>query len=570
VPVKRLIRIAIFTFIILVLFALLPQDFVQISSPIRSVMGTFAQITVVAPNESIAQKAIAEAFDRLKQIETLMSAKLEGSQISKVNSLAASEPVIVSNETFYVLQKATEFAQYTNSAFDITVAPVIELWKKAADTNQPPTDQQLKTAKELTGYDKMKLNPADKSVAFTQKGVKIDLGGIAKGYAIDQAVEVLKDSGAIAGLVDIGGDIRSFGKPIGGKKNWLIALQNPDLKNSNQQLLKLKLNDHAVATSGNYQRFYDVQGRRQSHIIDSATASGAKTLSSATVIANSALAADAFATAVSVLGSQRGLSLINSFQDTEAITISPAPDFKIVATEGAAEFMEQPMREVKTQMYKQYVIHKTKNPPKLKGDWDSIVWGQVSPLDIALFIGEEPEHKPKTQAKLLYDDECLYVIWRVEDNYVRAVKENLHDAVYLDSCVEFFFTPGADISDGYFNLEINCGGTFLFHHQLKRETEVVELAESDCAKIEIYHSQPKIVEPEKTEPTTWVVEYKIPFDILEGYADVKKAALGVIWYANFYKCGDRTSHPHWLTWSLVDKPELTFHKPTCFGTILFE
>ena len=185
-------------------------------------------------------------------------------------------------------------------------------------------------------------------------------------------------------------------------------------------------------------------------------------------------------------------------------------------------------------------------------------------------MGAEPDHKPKTQAKLLYDDQFIYVIFRVEDKFVRAVSQKYHDLVCKDSCVEFFFTPGADISLGYFNIEINCGGTMLFSHQITRGIDTTAVSDSDCDKVEIFHSESRIVEPEKQEPTTWIIEYRVPIGILEKYCPVAKPAPGVIWRANFYKCADDTSHPHWLTWSVVDKSTPDFHRPEFFGTLEFE
>jgi thiamine biosynthesis lipoprotein len=200
----------------------------------------------------------------------------------------------------------------------------------------------LNAVKKITGYGKIILNPAENSVTFKNKGMKIDLGGIAKGYAIDQAVEVLKENGITDGLVDIGGDIRCFGKPAD-KQHWVIALQNPDLNASEEQLLKLKLNDKAVATSGHYYRYYKVNGQTQSHIMDPQTAKGTDKLSSVTVIADEAITADVLATAIHVMGKQKGLKLLEDMKQkgtiVEAIFISPAPDYQITFSSGAENFV---------------------------------------------------------------------------------------------------------------------------------------------------------------------------------------------------------------------------------------
>jgi len=184
-------------------------------------------------------------------------------------------------------------------------------------------------------------------------------------------------------------------------------------------------------------------------------------------------------------------------------------------------------------------------------------------------MGERPKHRPRTQAKALYDDRYVYVIFRVEDRYVRAVAQEYHGPVWKDSCVEFFFRPGDDLSLGYFNLEVNCGGTALFHYQKvpRENVRIVDMA--DMQQIEIAHSMPRIVEPEIIRPTIWTIEYRIPLAVLEKYCKVAQPRRGVIWRANFYKCADETSHPHWLTWSAVDNPTPDFHLPQFFGILEF-
>ncbi|MFA5865806.1 MAG: carbohydrate-binding family 9-like protein [Phycisphaerae bacterium] len=217
-----------------------------------------------------------------------------------------------------------------------------------------------------------------------------------------------------------------------------------------------------------------------------------------------------------------------------------------------------------------YRVHKLAQPMKLDGDWEKAAWKNCPTLELKNFMGTKPAHQPRTQAKALYDDRNIYVTFRVEDRYVRAVAQKHQDSVCRDSCVEFFFTPGDDISVGYFNLEMNCGGTMLLYYIKKPLNEDPKgFVQVDCEPIEVFHSLPKIVEPEIVEPTTWVVEYRIPLDLLEKHCPVVKPRSGVLWRGNFYKCADSTSHPHWLTWSVVDNPKPSFHLPKFFGELEF-
>jgi len=207
--------------------------------------------------------------------------------------------------------------------------------------------------------------------------------------------------------------------------------------------------------------------------------------------------------------------------------------------------------------------------PKIDAVCDKEPWRRIAPLAVDKPIGDPPSHRPQAKAKVAHDAEALYVIFRVEDRYVRAVADGYQGRVWEDSCVEFFFTPGTDLREGYFNLEMNCGGTALFHHQIARGRDVVLVAEADFRRVEVAHSLPSIIDPELEGPLTWTVEYRLPVDILPKYAPLVRPAPGVVWRANFYKCGDKTSRPHWLTWAPVNFPRPDFHRPEDFGKLVF-
>ena len=217
-----------------------------------------------------------------------------------------------------------------------------------------------------------------------------------------------------------------------------------------------------------------------------------------------------------------------------------------------------------------YKVTKLPEPIEIDGNWNKPAWKKIEPLVISKHMGEEPDHRPKVLAKLAWDDNALYIIFRVDDRYVRAVAKKYQDPVCRDSCVEFFFTPGSNLGFSYFNIEINCGGTMLFwwHPEGKK---AIPVAAKDCDRVKIGHTLSKIVDPEIEEPTTWTLEYRLPFAVVKKYcSDASKPAQDVIWKANFYKCADATSHPHWLTWSFVDHPTPRFHMPKYFGILKFE
>jgi hypothetical protein len=217
-----------------------------------------------------------------------------------------------------------------------------------------------------------------------------------------------------------------------------------------------------------------------------------------------------------------------------------------------------------------YSVRSSDSPTGINADWNKEFWKNAGIIQLKNYMGEMPSHFPETQVKLKYDNDNIYVIFSVRDHYVRAVAKETNGRVYEDSCVEFFFTPGSDVSRGYFNLEVNCKGVFLleYHKNNGKDQGFVEM--KDAKLIEISHSLNRDVENEITEPVTWCIEYRIPISILSNYIPTDKPEPGIRWRANFYKCGDKTSHPHWLTWSPVNYPAPKFHLPEFFGWLEFK
>ncbi|MCY2924024.1 MAG: carbohydrate-binding family 9-like protein [Planctomycetota bacterium] len=216
-----------------------------------------------------------------------------------------------------------------------------------------------------------------------------------------------------------------------------------------------------------------------------------------------------------------------------------------------------------------YRVVRMKDNPTIDADWDKAAWKDVQPLTEEYYMGKEPAHQPKTQAKVAYDDEYLYVIWRVEDNFVRAVATKNMGRVWCDSAVEFFFTPCAEPrKNGYYNLETNCIGRMMFASNVPGVPNGVTPAELE--QVVIASSLKGPIDPEIAKPTTWTLEYKIPFSVVAKHSKFERPGPGVHWYGNFYKCADETSQPHWLTWSPVTWPQPSFHRPEFFGTLAFE
>ena len=217
-----------------------------------------------------------------------------------------------------------------------------------------------------------------------------------------------------------------------------------------------------------------------------------------------------------------------------------------------------------------YTVNRISEPVEINANWNKEPWNNIPALEVDKHMGEKPEHKPGVQAKVAYDNEALYVIFQVQDQYVRCLIDEYQGPISRDSCVEFFFTPGTDITEGYFNLEVNCGGTAVFKFQKVAKDGQTKIPKPEFEHIEIAHSLPRIVDPEIQDRITWTVEYRLPIHILTKYYKVVPPAPGVEWKANFYKIASESSHPHYLTWSFVDNPEPKFHMPKFFGTLKFQ
>lgn len=206
----------------------------------------------------------------------------------------------------------------------------------------------------------------------------------------------------------------------------------------------------------------------------------------------------------------------------------------------------------------------------IDGKWEKPVWEKVKPIKIENRMGEEPQFRPLTEAKMVYDPNNVYVIFRVHDKFVKSTVTVYNGHVSGDSCVEFFFSPNSAEPGHYFNLEVNAGGTPLIFFITKPRKESTRLSDALIDEIEIAHSLPAVVNPEITDDVIWTIEYRIPLGILKQFTNVTMPKPGVTWRANFYKTGSDTSNPHYYTWSPVSYPEPNFHLPAYFGLLTFD
>jgi len=240
------------------------------------------------------------------------------SELSRLCDRAGGPPVVVSEELFRVLSRATELSCLTEGAVDVTVAPLVGLWRTARETGRFPPRAELDAARQLVGWHRVHLDPERRTVRLPEAGLRLDLGGVAKGYAVQAAVEVLREKGLPRCLVDLGGDL-ALGEPPPGRKGWRVQLfdAQPDAE-------LLLLSDTVVCASGDTEQFVEIEGKRYSHIVDPRTGIGATSRTMAAVVARDGLLADGLATAVCVLGREEGLRIAKRFTGVSVYVRSSA------------------------------------------------------------------------------------------------------------------------------------------------------------------------------------------------------------------------------------------------------
>jgi len=217
-----------------------------------------------------------------------------------------------------------------------------------------------------------------------------------------------------------------------------------------------------------------------------------------------------------------------------------------------------------------YNVERLTQTMVIDADWDKPQWQNARAVEISNYMGTVPEFQPGVKAKMMYDDENIYVIFQVKDRFVRCLTTKYNGPVYKDSAVEFFFSPDSSQPLLYFNLETNCGGTALMQYNLVPRKESTAIDTNDIKQIEIAHSLPRIIDPEISDPVTWTLEYRIPLAMLEKYSLITHPENGVIWRANFYKIAENNSNPHYITWAIVDNSYPDFHLPQFFGKLIFK
>jgi len=287
-------------------------------------MGSQFHLVLYSPDAATARRASRAAYDRIAALDAALSDYNPDSELMRLCDRAGGPPVKVSDDLFDVLQRAYVMYERSEGAFDVTVGPVVRLWRRATRDHKMPAADRLAEARELVGSDKLKLDAKAKTVQLLKRGMKLDLGGIAKGYASQAAVDVLKREGIDRALCAGAGDI-VVSNPPPGNEGWTIGIAPLEAFGVKSQK-RLLLANRAVSTAGDTERFVEIDGKRYSHIVDPKTGLGVVDRASVTVIADDGATSDALDTAAYGLGPERGLKLVEATDRAAAFIMRQTPE----------------------------------------------------------------------------------------------------------------------------------------------------------------------------------------------------------------------------------------------------
>jgi thiamine biosynthesis lipoprotein len=286
----------------------------------RPAMGTSFEVYLYAPNRERASELFEAAFDEIERVEAALSNYRSSSELSRINASAADAPVVTDPEVFALLERAFVYSGESDGAFDVTVGKLMKAWGFFRDAGHYPSGEELDRAREQTGWQRVRLDKRTRSVLFLAPGIELDLGGIGKGYALDCVARVLREAGVKAALISSGSSsIYAIGAPPG-KTGWPVRVSDP--LDRTRTLSTILLNDQSLSTSGNYEKFFQLNGRTYCHIMDPRTGRPVEGTLQTSVIASEATDSDALSTAAFVMGPERAARLLNNIAGTAAIFVT--------------------------------------------------------------------------------------------------------------------------------------------------------------------------------------------------------------------------------------------------------
>ncbi len=426
----------------------------------RMSMGCAYAIEAYGPDAEALPRTVNDALDEVDRIDRLMSHYKADSELSRINAEAATHPVRVNPELFDLIAESTRYNHESGGAFDITVGPLMKAWGFFGGDGRMPGEAELAAARRLVGSAHVRVNLAERTIAFDQPGVELDLGGLAKGYAVDRVVTLLRQRNVSAALISAGGStIYGLGAPPA-RDGWDVQIQDPI--DANKVALTVTLRDRALSVAGTSEKSFESGGVRYSHIMDPRTGRPVQGLLSVAVLAPSGTAGDALDDAFFVLGPERTRQLLaaGKYEDTE--TLFFLPDGARAWTIERAGPPRHPVADLEAMPFapRRYVAYRTPSPPTVDGKLDEPAWAAApwseAFVDIEGNAGPHPRFR--TRAKMLWDEENFYVAAELEEPDVWGTLTRRDAVIFQDNDFEVFIDPDGD-THAYYELEVNALGT---------------------------------------------------------------------------------------------------------------
>lgn len=417
-------------------------------------------IEVYGPEAASLPRIVDEAFDEVDRIDRLMSHYKPDSPLSRVNRDAARHPVAVEPELFDFISDALRYARDSNGSFDITVGALMKAWGFFDGEGRMPSPADLTAALRRVGAGHVVLNAAERSIYFDTPGVELDLGGIAKGYAVDRVAGLLSARGVSAGLISAGGStIYALGAPPG-RDGWDVTIQDP--LDARKVARSIRLKDRALSLAGRSEKAFEHEGRRYSHIMDPRTGAPVEGVLSVAVLASSGTAGDALDNAFFVLGPSGSQTYLQKWPGTDVLFFLPAPNDSWTAVEHHALGVQPTAVDLEARPFapRRYVSYRAPRPINVDGKLTEAAWA-AAPWSEP-FIDIEGENRPqprfRTRARMLWDDEYFYVAAAMEEPDLWGTLDERDSVIFRDNDFEVFIDPDGD-THAYYELEVNALGT---------------------------------------------------------------------------------------------------------------
>ena len=429
----------------------------------RMSMACLYTIEAYGPDAAALPRVLDGAFDEVDRIDRLMSNYKTDSALSRVNREAAQHPVVVEPELFDLIAESIRYSGDSGGAFDITVGPLMKAWGFFRGEGRLPADADVTAARRVVGSRHVILDARRRTIAFDRPGVELDLGGIAKGHAVDRVVRLLRDRRVTAALVSAGGStIYGMGSPPGRDDGWDVAVQDPI--DARKTAFHTTLKDRALSVAGSSEKSFESDGVRYSHIMDPRSGRPAQGVLSVAVTSDSGTAGDALDDVFFVMGPERSKDYLARVPGTEVFFLIPSGDraWTMIHERAGAEEQRPSSPDLEALPFapRHYVVYRAASPIKVDGVLDEASWAAAPPTEPFVDIegGSRPQPRFRTRARMLWDDENLYVAAEMEEPDVWSTLTERDSVIFHDNDFEIFIDPDGD-THAYYELEVNALGT---------------------------------------------------------------------------------------------------------------